>query len=331
MRRATLIAGGATVSAAALALLFFARLGGGTPEGGAVRTDGGIRAAPVQEGSSEMQVDAGTREEVAALVEFHRGAPEPFVPGSVRAVLDACAGSSYRSRLGAAMRLGPELFPEEIEALCFFLGRKAGEDTLGTMELNAVKNEVLNSLVRQRVFPRDLHERLVAICCDPESDVVLRDYSVQFLGICYPHIEDGWGRRLVAHVLHDVASDGKSPCAGTALVAMESLAGTQGFPAARVARLAREMGADPEADPRVRVSALQVAARLNDPEVAALARELVSASDNVFVRMSALAVIGATGTVEDIALAERMARYPDTRLRTAAKAAAERLRSRLGL
>ncbi|OGV74565.1 MAG: hypothetical protein A3K19_04835 [Lentisphaerae bacterium RIFOXYB12_FULL_65_16] len=109
-----------------------------------------------------------------------------------------------------------------------------------------------------------------------------------------------------------------------AAVALLSLAPVASFGAGK----ARALASDPKTCEPTRITALQVCALMNHGPALAVAREIASGTDSACLRVSAIAAVGQLGDASDVALLERHATSRDTRIRTAAAAALERLRSK---
>jgi len=84
---------------------------------------------------------------------------------------------------------GRVLSKQEIDALFSFLHKKAENDFLSLMQLNALKNNVVLLLMNQR-YPNKTADHLMCLYYDKSYDDVWREYCVQFIGQCYPKQPD---------------------------------------------------------------------------------------------------------------------------------------------
>ena len=108
--------------------------------------------------------------------------------------------SPYAERVRLIHRLPSNLAPEQLEHCRAFLESPLAGQPLPDLEFNGLKNELVFALLRQREGLTELAELLVRMSRAPETDATWRDYCVQFLGKCYPHIHGeksraaiGWG------------------------------------------------------------------------------------------------------------------------------------------
>ena len=246
---------------------------------------------------------------------------------SVAAVTDA-GSESLDARLAALSALGRELAVSDADALLAFLGRRDDRDALPPEKLNALKNDVANLLRAQKTFPGKLPAVLAAMWRDSTQDAVWRDYCIQHAGASWGRIADPADRENIRKLLWDAASDAALPGSGTALIALRNLVASGAEDRAKVAGRAAASAASDAAPEGVRVTALQVAAELGDPNAAVLARTFLSdRSLPVHLRMSAAAALGTAGDASDLPAMDALMRGAEPRLRAAASAAAARLRS----
>ncbi len=252
--------------------------------------------------------------------------PPLSIPESLKVVFGA-GGESFVVRQEAVQQLGSNLSDLEVEALYHLLYRKAGEDPLQAGELNALKNEVVNVLKKQRRNPALLVRHLIAMFDDPAQDAVWHDYCVQHLGTLCRAVE-GPDRTAVRELLWRAAEERQSGVAGTALIALvDNLEGTDSD-RQMVRDKALAIATAPDYADAARITALQISAKLEDRRILPLARSIAEGGHAVPLRASAIAAIGSLGDSTDRPLLEKYSQSTDIRLRTAAASALNRLAKR---
>jgi len=107
---------------------------------------------------------------------YLRTAPVAAVPKSLEKVFDK--GGRYEPRIRAVGRLGTGLDGEGVAAILGFLRRRVEEDTLSPLQLNAIKNNLCNALMRQEPPPSEFGLHLAAMFYDRSFDPVWRDYCL---------------------------------------------------------------------------------------------------------------------------------------------------------
>jgi len=256
---------------------------------------------------------------------YLRTEPVAAVPKSLEKVFDK--GGRYEPRIRGVGRLGTGLDGEGVAAILGFLRRRVEEDTLSPLQLNAIKNNLCNALMRQEPPPSEFGLHLAAMFYDRSFDPVWRDYCLQFLGRWYPHAQGDEERAAVAKALWDATLETDAGLAGTALIALGNLADEPGIGRRKVMDAALEIATNGKAADLSRITAVQVCARLEDRRILPFARELADdGTAGVPLRVSAVGAIGLLGTPADIAGLEALAAKGDSRLAVAAQAAVKRLR-----
>jgi hypothetical protein len=209
---------------------------------------------------------------------------------------------TYVEMLAAVRELGLELSAEEVAALMEMLGYPNGwfPEQMRAIEINAVKNDVLDRLLRQKVLPEGIGLLLAEMAGDLEQDPVWRDYCVQFMTPFYVRFtteltestEDGLTTKdpkdpkagSLSSASLSVASGENQPdelqvireamfaalderggtIAGTSLIGLELLSRThEEFDRALIVEKAVEMASDELASNEARMTALRLAASGN--------------------------------------------------------------------
>lgn len=260
------------------------------------------------------------------------------VPQSMHALTGLDKNTTYVERMNAADAIKPGLPKKEQRVLLYFLHKKLEDDNLKNLQFNAVKNQTILALMRQKPFPRELILHLIGIYHDDSMDMTIRDYCIQFLGQTYTSISEKKYRLAVKQTLFDALKFNQN-IAGAAIIAIDGLVGEAEFTHSEIADTAYKLVADEKTSHIVKVSALQIAAKHNHPEALNLARQILTVNNlstqklpnsrtpptPVILKMSAIATIGSKGNIEDVALIEKYRKSSDTRLRTASKATLKKL------
>lgn len=88
----------------------------------------------------------------------------------------------FNSAMAAARCLGRTLNDQDIEGLLLFINTYAADEAvLHVATLNALKNTVLEILIRQKKVPASLGVHLVSMFDDKRHDEVWRDYCIQYM------------------------------------------------------------------------------------------------------------------------------------------------------
>ncbi|OGV70310.1 MAG: hypothetical protein A3K19_09310 [Lentisphaerae bacterium RIFOXYB12_FULL_65_16] len=235
--------------------------------------------------------------------------PAESLSDDIRLILGLTQGAGYDERIRAAHRLGKELGVDELQALYWFLLRKdAG--AAGSLEHNALRNDVLAALLKQAAGPPyGLGELMLAIYRDSDQDPVWRGYVVQYFA---PFYEAQWPgarqdpepgaelRAAMEAACWDAVDSPRSCVAGAALIGVERL--SRRYPDMqrdRIGTAALSLAANPDTSIQTRVTAIQICGATGN--VAALPAAVAVAQDSgvsLPLRLAAIAAIGALGAQE---------------------------------
>jgi hypothetical protein len=260
--------------------------------------------------------------------------PSVHVPPAMRRIT-GLDDASYVERVDLADAI-KSLNSNELTALLYFLHKHSEHDKLSLLQFNAVKNQVVLALMRQKPFPQELVSHLVTMYYDDSLDRVWRDYCIQFLGQVYKNTSPTEHRRLVKNTIVDALKH-KKDIAGSAIIALDALASCNAVNSSSIGDFAYKIAADPDASETVRAPALQIAAKYRHSAALQLARDILSSSgkesvssspsrnhgkSSIILQMSALAALGSAGkTADDLDVLKSHLSDSDIRLRTAARAA----------
>jgi hypothetical protein len=235
--------------------------------------------------------------------------PAAVPPASPRPVparlpgLTAPAGTHacYLALLREADGLGEALPAERIEALRALLRTPHAPDAgLSLAEFNAVKNDVLDALIRQKRLPAGLGRQIAEMSRDRSLDPQWRDYCVQHLAL---YCERRWpaGSRMgadadaqaIQSACWSAVEETQGATAGTALIGLERLSRQYlEFDRARVADWALLLARSGNCSEAARTTALQVCGQMGVTAVLPAAREVAGSKASLPLRLSAIATIG---------------------------------------
>jgi hypothetical protein len=257
------------------------------------------------------------------------------VPESVRSIVDL--NHNYRERLETTLKLPANLSSVELKALFDFLQERHAEDE--DQGGHALKNDIMDALIRQEPLTLQIISLLTEVYRDRNQHVVIRDYSVQHLAAAYdrliPFANAGAegarsARNGIAATLWEALSETDSTIAGTALMGLNRLSGyTAELDRSRIAAVALNLAADPVVGDATRISALQVGARLNNPEILPLSVKLLEGETPAGIRLSAIGAIGLLGGEGQLSTLNRIIEKDSTLLRPAAVVALGRIQQRI--
>ena len=236
--------------------------------------------------------------------------------------------TTYVSRIKATHHLGGHLGAAEITELYAFLHRQPAADPLiNNLEFNAVKNEVVVAIMDQTRYPAELTQQLAEMYHDKTLGITWRDYCIQFLGQWYPKVNTDKEKDLIVKTITAAFQEKNNGIAGTALISASKLVDKSEFKRDQVSTIAQALAEDCKADHITRVPALQISAKLGNPQAIITARDIIANHPEVpvMLKMSALAVLGMNGNSSDMETLKRYQNSSDVRLRAAATAAIHRL------
>ena len=236
---------------------------------------------------------------------------------------------SYVTRIKTIHKLGRNLTNAEVKAIYEFLAKKTSESKLSNLEFNALKNELVIVLMKQRRYPEKLTLELSDMFFNKELGITWRDYCIQFLGQWYSKTQTSKERELTRRTLFAALEEQKNGIAGTALIALKPLVNFPGVNKQKIAEIAQSISEDTKAFYLNRIPALQISAALGNTQAIKTARKIINTENPVMLRMSALAVLGMHGSTADLTLLKKHTKSNDIRIRTAALRAVKKLEARL--
>ena len=235
--------------------------------------------------------------------------------------------SPYAERVRLIHRLPSNLTPEQLERCRAFLESPLAGQPLSDLEFNGLKNELVFALLRQREGLTELAELLVRMSRSEETDATWRDYCVQFLGKCYPRINDTKSRESMADALWEALKNQRGGRgAGSAACQLMTLGRTfPEFPPEKVSAASLEALLDPTCSEETKTALLQVCGILGERAALPAARTIAELDSSPVLRASAIAAIGMLGDASDLPLLERLAVSGDMRVSIPACSAIDRI------
>lgn len=236
--------------------------------------------------------------------------------------------SVYSQRFTGTHRLSDRLGVDDIRALLAFLLAYDVNDPLDGGALNAVKNDVVNALGRQAVYPDELTQTLCKGWRDTRQDPMWRDYCLQHLGRLYRRMPKN--ERLMAETaLWNGVFEGEYQQPGTALLALRVNL-ERGIEAETLCKAAWTIAAAEQQPVAARVTALQLAAEMGAPLALERSREWMKRGSETALRCSAVAVVGNLGDATDLEFLRSISKSGDIRITQAARAAIGKIEERTG-
>ena len=268
------------------------------------------------------------------------------VPANPQLVTALNPKAYFHERMAAIRQLSERLSHAEIAAIGLFLLKpiENADPAQVDVPLNAIRNDLLEVLVRQKPAPpEELGELLAEVFHDRRHDVGWRDYAVQYFGHYLQAIAQFAPDRRVGaaaelrEAYEEAIAETDGSIAGSALIGAEELSRTMPeFSRDWVAEKAFAVAADSSAGVAARTTAFQICALAGERR--AVEPASLAAADNgapAGLRASAIAALGqlAERTPEIELLLSDLANPPltggtDPRPAIAAQAAIARLRTR---
>ncbi len=252
---------------------------------------------------------------------------------------------SYRPRINAIHKLDRHLSAKNINELYKFLDSYFTNQTdLLQLEFNAVKNDILNVLVRQKNIPTELGQKLIENYNNVQHDIVWRSYCVQHLK---PYYDRKWRGNLklenrnlkfesnkieineskkIRQTLWQAANETNSRLSGTSLKLLERLSQKHSeFDKQKIADLAFEIVKNKEANEELKTTAVSVCGKLNKKEVLPFAKQFAEQSNYLPLRSTSISVIGKLGSPADINFLKKFTDDKNIPIRTVAQTAIQNI------
>ncbi len=259
---------------------------------------------------------------------------------------------NYNSLEAAIGKLSKDLSVDDVAALRDMLTWPNDKfpEGMRDIEINAIKNDVLDRLLRQTVLPDGIGLQMVEMASNPDNDPVWRDYCVQFMTPCYERLTseyaestDGNGSVQNSPVNNELdavreamfASLNERDCtiAGTSLIGLELLSRTHDeFDREAITDSALDIASDESASAASRMTAMRLAAGVGPADnsdytdrTAETARLIAQTGETVLLRSAAIVTLGEIGTDADRELLESFTTDGNRQIATAAQLALEKM------
>ena len=210
--------------------------------------------------------------------------------------------ASTAERLRQVHALPDDLSAADREAVARYL--KYGENS--DIEL-VIKNDLMNKLRNQKTLPPELTGVLLDLYSDRKQNVTVRIYALQHLRPQYELTRDA----AIRQAFYDALNETDNEIAGGALLALRDLCTEypKEFDTAVISRRAAEIARDGNVSNLTRLSAVQVAAMLDNAEIEPAIRSLAeNSSTPLTLRLSAIAGLGQLKRPESRPTLEQLAR-----------------------
>lgn len=269
----------------------------------------------------------------------------PQRPTAIRLICGQDNDKGYVARITATHQLGTNLSPVEIQALYWQLHQKySSQGDLTQESLAALKNDVLDALIRQQPVPADLGAEIIGMYRDRSTDPLWRDYCVQHFALYYdrmwPVSGDGVavapvsnddGRKDILAAFDEALQEKENGNAGAALLGLYSLSGKcPEVTLANVGKNALLMAQDGTCAAQTRVTAVAVCGLTGMTDILPEARILAQTADVLPLRLASIAVLGSLGNAQDTELLEGLRAGSDEKLYVALDAALKKLKTKAG-
>jgi hypothetical protein len=251
-----------------------------------------------KERESKTSVHSVPSSEAGGESSFSDGQAESAAPQELSAPVKALLlqdgkEHNYATLLAEISKLKYELSSADVAALMEMLAWSNDQfpEGMRSIEINAVKNDVLDKLLRQETLPEGIGLQMVAMAQDAEADSVWRDYCVQFMGPFFERksqVErskvEGLGAggvqasatgesdqgvastqelTAVSEAMFSALDERSDTLAGTALIGLENLSRTyEEFDKELITVKAVEIASDDLASNESRLTALRMASGL---------------------------------------------------------------------
>ena len=270
---------------------------------------------------------------------------------------------NYPELLEAIKALGTDLSAADVAALrdMLMFPNDRFPAKMRPIEINAVKNDVLDRLLRQKELSEGLGLQLAEMAADPGNDPVWRDYSIQFMTPFYERVatkntKDTEGDSSVNSVSSSETGGEKSSdemtavkeamfqaleersetLAGTSLIGLELLSRThEEFDRKLIIEKTVEVASDESASPSCRLTALRLASLAGKEQgaegmanIADTTRSLAQTGETILLRSAAIVTLGEVGTAADREFLDTFASSDNKQIAAAARLALQKMDAR---
>ena len=250
------------------------------------------------------------------------------LPKNIRLIIGQDKTKNYYIRVRAIHNLPTNLPNEQIEAFYKFLYTRLEKQNLKDLEFNALKNELVLELMKQKVKPKELAGHLVKMYQDKTFDPTWRDYCVQFFGKWYAAAPRNKARKEMLKNLWIAATETNNSCGGTAVTMLIRMLDTGDVDRKKLSKAAYKVLTAKDSVLPNKISSLQVCAELKNAKALPIARQIMKSNAHKILKMSAIAAIGMLGDRSDLPMLYELSKSTDIRSRGPAKAAIKKINKR---
>jgi len=257
-----------------------------------------------------------TQEELMTKFEISKLSPKLLM---IAGIAEDGKTLSYNDRMDAIESLTKTLDAESIDFLRAFLRIPFSKETgLSETGYNAVKNDVMEVLMRQDVLINGLGTDLVEMFKASESDEVWRDYCVQFMADYYTKAlesQNSDNMVIIEAELTEIESayfsalqETDLTVAGTALIGLDNVSQVDSrVNIDEAVQTASEMVNDSSIPDFNRLTALRICVTHGENEtIRDTVTEIVQIGESTPLRIVAVTTLGDIGTAEDVTLLEEL-------------------------
>jgi len=193
---------------------------------------------------------------------------------------------------------------------------------VSTASQHWIVDELITALRGNGADNKELTSRLAEVY-HKNDDMVIRDYALQHLG----HIRnEGGDIQLIDSTLMAATNEQQGTLAGTAILALNAQSKNDATLTATTQQKALSIVGNSGYDIRSRISALQVAGQHGSQDILPKAIEIATnATQPVPLRMASIATLADLRAIDQQPVLLKLSQSSDHRLRTAAKAALQKL------
>jgi hypothetical protein len=277
-------------------------------------------ASPVGQPKSESRVNAssatGPKQNARQWVDES--------PERIRPFLKHEGAVSYAEQVARLRAISGPLTDEEVAAIRRYLKEPstAASDPEGE---NWLRNVMLDKLVAQSTAPEDVASFLIGLYEDRSQDVVVRDYSVQHLGLLFDRV-DRFEQSSIQSALWHAIDESDSSIGGTALLSLlDLLEAGRPIDRGQLAEHASRLMMDDRCGELTRITAVQVCGRLRLESTYPTLLQLAQTAPSVSLQIAAIAALGEFSTPGTGPILEHLSQSSDPRIANAAQSASNRL------
>ena len=233
--------------------------------------------------------------------------------------------------------LSPSSFESGAQRYLNFLEKTQCPEGWKIDDFLSLKNDIIDLFIKNRIRINDLAAQLLSVIDNTDHYIVWRDYCIQKLSSLIASGRLSSENLITAISKLDRYAAGEAPgLTGTALISAvkliknpdHALLVSDYLNQDTLAEYAFKCASGEKEQYIDRITALQIAAELEHPEVAAYTRSILDSGSPdvpVMFKVSSIAALGRTGSSADIPLLTSYRNSPDVRIRKATRHSIDRI------